>query len=161
MNLGDRSDIRPRHRLGLPIWQVVALAALAMPRVFLHDAGVTVPWPVQALLVLGPPLAWLTVAVVRRIPAPLGTLLVVGGLYGVGLAVAHNVFWSGVYGDRPPELGGNLAGRFSPDTQELVFRIATSVSSLLTGLVVGLISGLLVLLVRRLSGLNSPGPHDR
>ena len=150
MNIDNQPETRPRHRLGLPVWQVAALAALAMPRVFLHDMGVSVPGPVQALLVFGPPLVWLTVAVVRRIPSPLVTLLVIGGLYGVGLAVVHNLFWSGVFGDRPPQLGGNLAGQLSPGTQEVVFRIATSASSLLTGLVVGLISGLLAVLVRRL-----------
>jgi hypothetical protein len=68
----------------------------------------------------------------------------------VGLAVVHNVFWSGVFGDRPPELGGNLTG-LPAGTQELVLRIAASASSLLTGLVVGLISGLLAVAGQRLA----------
>ncbi|MFC0532405.1 hypothetical protein [Phytohabitans kaempferiae] len=151
MNTENRSRTRPGLRLGLPLWMIAALAALAMPRVFIHDTGVSVPGPVQGLLVFGPPLVWLIVAVVRRVPSPVVTLLAVGGLYGVGLAVVHNIFWSDVFADDPPSLGGNLAGQLSPGTEELVFRVATSASSLLTGLVVGLISGLLAVLVRRLT----------
>ncbi|MDG4787870.1 hypothetical protein O7626_18315 [Micromonospora sp. WMMD1102] len=144
-------ETRRRHRLGLPLWQLVGLAALAMPRVFVHDAGGRVGWPVQALLVFGPPLVWLAVAVLRRIPSPVITLLAVGGLYGAGVAVVHNLFWSDVFGNRPPRLGGNLADQLSPGTEELVFRLTTSASSLLTGLMVGLITGLLAVLVRRLA----------
>ncbi|GAA1862869.1 hypothetical protein [Asanoa iriomotensis] len=136
------------YGLGLPLWQVVALAALAMPRVFLHDAGVSVPGPVQGLLVFLPPAAWVAVAVWRRIAAPVVTLLAVGGLYGVGLAVVHNLFWSTAFGDRPPELGGNLAGRLG-GAEDVVLRVATTTSSLLTGLVVGLICGLVATAVLR------------
>ncbi|MFY1693136.1 hypothetical protein [Plantactinospora sp. WMMB782] len=68
-----------------------------------------VGWPQQALLVFGPPPVWLAVTVLRGIPSPVITLLAVGGLYGVGSAVVHNLFWADVFGDRPPRLGGNLA----------------------------------------------------
>jgi hypothetical protein len=149
MDINHRSEARPRSRLGLPFWQIAGLAALAMPRAFLHDAGIAVPGPVQGLLVFGPPLVWLVVAVVRRIPSPIVTLLAVGGLYGVGLAIVHNLFWSDVFSDRPPELGGNLAGALSPGTEEFVLRSAASVSSLFTGIMVGLICGLLAVAAQR------------
>lgn len=149
MSINHRSQTQPRSRLGLPIWQIAGLAALAMPRVFVHDAGVAVPGLVQGLLVFGPPLVWLVVAVVRRIPSPVVTLLAIGGLYGVGLAIVHNLFWSDVFSERPPALGGNLAGTLAPGTEELVFRVAASVSSLFTGFVVGLICGLLAVAAQR------------
>jgi hypothetical protein len=149
MDINHRSQARPRARLGLPLWQIAGLAALAMPRAFVHDAGIAVPGPVQGLLVFGPPLVWLVVAVVRRIPSPVVTLLAVGGLYGVGLAIVHNLFWSDVFSERPPELGGNLAGTLSPGTEELVFRFAASVSSLFTGVMIGLICGLLAVAAQR------------
>ncbi|WP_203862013.1 hypothetical protein [Plantactinospora mayteni] len=151
----DRSHVPPRYRLGLPLWQIAGLAALAMPRVFLHDAGVSVPGPVQGLLVFGPPLVWVIVTVVRRIPSPVVPLLTIGGLYGLGLALVHNLYWADAFRDQPPRLGGNLAGQLSPATEELLFRMATTASSLLTGLVVGLICGLLATLVRRLTGRRS------
>lgn len=150
MELNTHTRTRRRCHVGLPWWQVALLAALAMPRVFVHDAGISVAGPLQALLVFVPAAIWVAVAVLRRITTPVMALLAVGGLYGVGLAVAHNIFCSSVFGDRPPELGGNLAGRLDPGTEDLVLRIATSASSLLTGLVVGLICGLLAALILRL-----------
>jgi len=150
MEMTNHAQSRRHYQLGLPLWQVAALAALAMPRALVHDAGVSVPGPVQALLVVVPPAIWVAVAVLRRIPTPVTTLLVVGGLYGLGLAVVHNLYWSEAFGDRPPELGGNLAGQLAPGTEELVLRIAATASSLLTGLVVGLICGLVAALAVRL-----------
>ncbi|MDG4825077.1 hypothetical protein O7635_24780 [Asanoa sp. WMMD1127] len=159
MNSNDHPRAPRRYRLGLPLWQVAALAALAMPRVFVHDLGVSVSGPVQALLVFVPPAIWVAVAVLRQISAPVVTLLSIGGLYGVGLAVVHNIYWSSVFESRPPELGGNLAGQLAPGTEELIFRIATGASSLLTGLVVGLITGLVASVILRKIRWRRP-PHQ-
>lgn len=134
------------HRLGLPWWAVIGLAALAVPRVVVHDVGATVGPLAMALLTLGPPLVWVAVCVVRRVPSPVLTLVAVGTCYGVALAVLHNLMWGRLLADR---LEASLAGPGVLAGQELFVRAAMSVSSLFTGMVVGLLAGLLATVVRR------------
>lgn len=130
-------------RLGLTPLALVGLAALAVPRIVVHDLELLPPGsPVVALLALLPPLVWVVVAALWS-ARPLPALLAVGGLYGVALAVVHNIAWSGVFAADPPRLGGNLDGVFSPITEEVLMRGAGTLSSLGTGIVVGLICGLI------------------
>ena len=87
-------------------------------------------------------------AVRARVPSPSSTLLVVGGLYGIVLALVPNLFWSSAF-SREPALGGALEGRLDPVLEEVLLRMAASVSSLVTGLLVGLVCGLVAELVRK------------
>jgi hypothetical protein len=141
----------------MKIWHVaLLLGLLAAPRVILHDLDLIQEGTLlNAVLVFVPLLIWIVVAVVRR-TSPFLTLLAAGGVYGICLALFHNIFWNRAVADDPPTLGGNLAGRLSPGTEELVFRGAMSLSSLFTGLAVGAICGALAwtltrLLTRRLT----------
>jgi hypothetical protein len=130
-----------RRRLGLPVWLIVALGLLAAPRAVLHDLDVVSEGsPITVLLVFGPLVVWVVVAV-RLAGSPFLALLAAGGIYGICLAAVHNIFWSRTWAGDPPRLGGNLEGRLSAPTEELLMRGATTLSSLFTGLAVGTVCG--------------------
>lgn len=133
----------------LPSLAIVGLALLAVPRVVLHDLDVIHEGTfVNALFVFVPPLLWIVVVVWRRVQSPFLTLLVVGGCYGILLAIGHQVLWNQSFGANPPRLGGNLS-TLDPAISALVVRGFAVLSSIVTGLVVGAVSGLLAWLVSR------------
>ncbi|WP_370617284.1 hypothetical protein [Mumia sp. Pv 4-285] len=138
-----------RSRLGLPVWAIVALAALAMPRAVVHDLGVDVGAFVNAVLALAPPAVWVVVALRARVPSPVTTLVVVGAVYGIGLGIGHNLMWDSLFEDSPG-LGGSLDGDLTEGTEAVVMRSVTFASSLFTGAVVGLVAGLVAAGLRRL-----------
>jgi hypothetical protein len=136
-----RSPRRPA--VGLPLIAIVGLALLAAPRVPLHDLGVIEEGTfVNALFVFVPPVIWIAVAVLKRVPNPLLTLLAIGLCYGILLALGHQILWSESFGDDPPELGGNLSD-LDPALEAVIIRSFSAVSSIFTGLIVGAISGLI------------------
>jgi hypothetical protein len=82
------------RRFGLPGRLIVVLGLLAVPRAGLHDLdAVAEGSPVSSLLVFGPLVIWVIVAV---LPAgnPFIALPAAGGAYGIGLAAVHNIFWA-------------------------------------------------------------------
>ncbi|GAA1409863.1 hypothetical protein [Catellatospora coxensis] len=131
-------------------WPVlVGLAALAAPRVVLHDLDlVREGTPVNALLVFGPLACWLAAVLWRRPPRPFLTVVVLGALYGVFLAAGHQVLWDAAFGGAGPSLGGNLAD-VDPAVQEVLLRAAAVLSSLVTGVVVGVLTGAVAVLLCR------------
>jgi hypothetical protein len=133
----------------MPLWLVLGLAALAMPRIVLHDLGTSGGPLVQALLAIGPPVVWVLVAVRARVPSPVLTLVVVGSLYGCALALIHNLMWDTAFTGDDPALGGALAGELDEDTEEALLRTAATLSSVFTGMVLGLISGLVAQVISR------------
>jgi len=143
-------------------WPVlVALAALAAPRVVLHDLGVVEEGSVAAaLLVFVPAACWLLAVLRRRPPRPFLTLVVIGGLYGVLLAAGHQLFWDAAFPGGPPALGGRLAGT-DPATTELVLRTAAAVSSLVTGVLVGVLVGAVALVLARFRPVARSGAGER
>jgi hypothetical protein len=137
-------------RLGFS-WPVLAgLAALAAPRVILHDLGAVGEGTFgNALLVFVPPLCWIAAVLFRRPPRPFLTVVVIGALYGVFLAAGHQLMWDTAFGGSAPRLGGRLAG-LDPGAQEIVLRTAAALSSLVTGVVVGVVTGAAAALLSRL-----------
>ena len=97
-----------------------------------------------------PLIVWIAVVLRARVKRPFTTLLAVGGVYGVFLAVTHQLLWNINFEGTPLELIGNLAGTDS-FLQELVFRASVGVSSLVTGLVVGAVAGLVALGLSKLT----------
>lgn len=135
-----RSPRRPA--LGLPLIALIGLALLAAPRVPLHDLGIIEEGTfVNSLFVFVPPMIWVAVAVLKRVPNPLLTLLTIGLFYGVFLALGHQLLWTESFGDDPPQLGGNLSD-LDPTLESVIIRSFAAVSSIFTGLIVGAISGL-------------------
>jgi hypothetical protein len=137
-----------QHRLGLPVWALLALSLLAAPRVVLHDQGIGLDGPVAGLLAIGPAAVWIAVVVWSRARSPLLALLVVGFGYGVILALVHNLFWDEVFADEAPLLGGNLEGQLSSEATEVLLRGAMTLSSVFTGVAIGLVCGLVASLLR-------------
>lgn len=124
---------------------VIGLALLAVPRVILHDLDLVHERTfVNLLLVFVPLIVWIVVVHRTRVRRPFTTLLAVGGVYGVLLAITHQLLWNVGLDGVPLQLGGNLAG-LSPGAQEAVFRAAAVFSSLFTGLVVGACTGVVAL----------------
>ena len=142
-------DRRPAPALGLPLWLVLGLGLLGLPRVVLHDLGVTLgPLP-QAVLAVGPPVVWVLAALVACVPSPVRALVAVGTVHGLVLALTHQLMWDTAYAAGDPTLGGALTGRLDDDAEEVVLRAAATVSSLFTGMVLGLVTGLVAAALRR------------
>lgn len=135
--------------LGIPLWTVLGLALLAVPRVVVHDLGVDVPTAVLALLTFGPPLVWIAVALRARVKSPLITLVAIGASYGLFLGISHNLMWNEAFGENRPTLGGNL--NVDGPLADLIFRSSTMISSLLTGSAVGLIAGVVAIFIRKVA----------
>ncbi|WP_160051812.1 hypothetical protein [Nocardiopsis sp. FR26] len=147
-----------RSALGLPWTVLIVLALLAAPRVVLHDLGLIQEGTfVNALFVFVPPLVWIAVAVLARVPRPFLTLLVVGVLYGVFLALGHQLLWDTAWEGDPPALGGNLAD-LPPLAQSVILRGFAAVGGLLTGTVVGAVCGLAAWAVGRVVPARPPAP---
>jgi len=133
----------PRRRpLGLPFLAVLGLALLAAPRVVVHDLGIAKEGTVlNLLLVVIPPVVWVVVTVLARVPNPFLTLLVTGACYGVLLAGIHQLLWDQAFAGSPPALGGNFSG-LDLAARQTIARVAAVVSSLFTGVAVGAVVGL-------------------
>jgi hypothetical protein len=138
-------------KLGLSVPVVILLAAIAVVRVPLHDLDVVPEGSVVAGLLVFVPLAiWLVVVLRRRVPNPLLALTPVGLVYGVMLAVCHQLFWTVAFDGNMPSLGGNLEGVFAPGLEEVLFRVSAFVSSVVTGTVLGAIVGFVAWAIERL-----------
>ncbi|MDD7937377.1 hypothetical protein PHK61_02965 [Actinomycetospora lutea] len=136
----------PRRALGFGWPVLVLLAALAAPRVVLHDLGVVEEGTlVNGLLVVVPPACWIAAVVWRRPRRPFLTVVVIGALYGVLLAAGHQLLWDAAFPGGPPTVG-----RLDPATGAAVLRTAAAVSSLVTGTLVGVVAGAVALLLTRL-----------
>ncbi|ARQ72505.1 DUF4235 domain-containing protein [Streptomyces marincola] len=143
---------RRRPALGLSPAVILLLALLAAPRVVLHDLDLVQEGSaVNGLLVFVPPLVWIAVAVGKRVPNPFVTLLVVGLVHGVLLALGHQVLWESAFGDDPPSLGGNLSD-LDPAVETVIIRFFAVVSGVFTGVLVGAVTGLAATGIARLTG---------
>jgi hypothetical protein len=146
------APVAKRRSLGLPLVAIVGLALLAAPRVVLHDLGIIHEGTAaNALLVFVPPVVWIVVVLVARVPNPFVTVLVIGVVYGVLLALGHQLMWGVAFSDGPPQLGGNLSD-LDPGAQAVIIRSFAALSSLLIGAVVGAIAGLVAWVLGALIG---------
>ncbi|HLR93471.1 MAG TPA: hypothetical protein VK053_03005 [Jiangellaceae bacterium] len=154
------NDRRLRQSLGMSPLAICALAALAAPRVIAHDLGPVSP-ALNSVLVWVPLVVWLVVVLWRRVPNAFVTLLAVGVVYGVLLAVTHQILWAEAFDGAAPSLGGNLAESFSPTVEAVVLRGFSVVSSLVTGALVGVVTGIVGWLLARFVPALRPLQHTR
>jgi hypothetical protein len=139
------------RKLGLSVPAIILLAAIAAIRVPLHDLGIVPDGSVVAGLLVFVPLAvWLVVVLRERVPNPFLALTVVGLVYGVMLAVIHQLLWTAAYDGNLPSLGGNLEGVLDPGLEAVVFRASAFFSSLMTGTLVGAVVGFVASVIERL-----------
>lgn len=141
--------MNPTRNLGISPAAVCVLASLGVPRVIAHDLDLVGP-AVNAVLVFAPIAIWIGYVLWRRVRNPLHTLLAVGVAYGVLLALTHQVLWSAAF-DEPPRLGGNLEGRLSAGAEEIVLRVFSAGSSLVTGILLGAGTGAFAWLLARIT----------
>ncbi|MGJ3509639.1 hypothetical protein [Enemella sp. A6] len=135
-----------RNRLGLPIVALIGLAAVGVIRVVLHDLhvieeGSGITW----ILAIGPVALWVAVAVIKKVPSPFLTVLVIGVIFGVMLVTTHQVLWDFAYRGNPPSLGDGPGARVIP-------RIAAIPSGLFVGALIGAIGGMVAWGIQAISG---------
>lgn len=129
-------------------WPVlIALAALATPRVVLHDLHLVEEGSfTNGLLVFVPPACWVAAVVWRRPARPFATAVTVGAIYGVFLAVIHQLLW-----DAALPAGIDLPA-------VVVARTAAVFSSLAVGTLIGVVVGAVAAGLCRLTAADRP--HD-
>jgi hypothetical protein len=143
----SRPKTGTRRSLGFSWPVLVALAALAAPRVVLHDLGLIEEGTfVNGLFVFVPPACWIVAVVWKRPRRPFASVVAIGALYGVFLAVGHQLLWNATIGDRT-----------DPALQEGLLRAAAVVSSLVTGTLVGVVAGAVAVALTRIL----PAPASR
>lgn len=142
-------------------WPVlIGLAALAVPRVVLHDLGLIEEGSfVNGLLVFVPPACWIAAVLWKRPHRPFATVVVIGAIYGVFLALGHQLLWDTAFGGAPPALGGELAGT-DPAVQETTLRTVAAISSVVTGTLVGAVTGAVAVLLCRVVPAAQTGDRD-
>ena len=133
----------------LPIWLMLVLLSLGLPRTVLADLGVIAPegsW-FYYVLALTPFVVWLAIAVFRPSRRPFLDFLVLGLLYGLSLAVVHQLFLhvGDSLGHNPPTGALNFAERFSSSLREVTIRAYT----VLIAMIIGVGTGLVVAFGRR------------
>lgn len=134
--------------VGLPWILIIGLAALGVPRVVLHDLHITDGFVIPGLLAVAPPVIWVVVVHRRRARNPAWTCASIGILFGLMLAITHQLLWSRAFEGGLPELGGNLSD-LDAGAQELVLRIGAFMSSNGVGLALGLVCGLIAWVLDR------------
>jgi hypothetical protein len=127
----------------MPVWLMLGLVALGLPRTILADLGVVLPESglLYYVLALTPFAAWLAVAVVRATRRPFGDFVVLGVLYGLSLVIVHQALWNvgPSLGHNPPASAVEFAEQFSPGWQELALRAYTSGIAMVIGIGTGLV----------------------
>ncbi|MBD7996208.1 hypothetical protein H9639_12955 [Arthrobacter sp. Sa2CUA1] len=137
-----------RYSFGMPLLLMAGLALLGLPRAVLHDLQVIHEGaPVTWFLALAPVAVWILVTVRVRSPRPFLTVLVIGVMFGVMLAITHQLLWNFAFAGMPALLEAGPA-----------LRLATVPGSLMTGAAIGAIGGLLALALTSLRRHN--GGHD-
>lgn len=130
---------------GIHLFEMVLLSLAGVPRVILHDLSVIKEGTfVNALFVFVPILIWIVYILMKRVRRPFITMLMLCVIYGVFLAVTHQLLWTAAF-PQGVSLGGNFSGSAFPS--EIIIRGFAVISSLSTGVVMGVILGTLTLLL--------------
>lgn len=123
---------------------IVFLAALTLPRVIGHDLRLLHEGThINRVFALFPIAIWIIVVLWKKVPNPFLTVLKIGFVAGIFLALVHQLTWSHFWQGNPPRLGGNFEGKLDPSIEVLLMRIAMLISSLVTGIKVGVIIGII------------------
>lgn len=130
----------------MPVWLMLVLVALGLPRTILADLDIVAPENslLYYVLALTPFAAWLVVAIVRSSRRPFADFLVLDVLYGLSLVVVHQVLWDvgPSLGHNPPESAVDFANQFSPAWRELTTRAYSSGIAMVIGVGTGLAAAL-------------------
>lgn len=137
-----------RNLLGLPVLALIGLAAVALIRVVLHDLHVIEEGsPITWILAIGPVVLWIAVAVVKRVPNPFLTVLVIGAIFGVMLVITHQLLWDFAFQGNPPSISNGPGATVIP-------RVAAVPSGLFVGALIGAIGGLVAWGIQAMTNRN-------
>lgn len=142
-----RPHTRPRA-FGMPVLALIGLAMLGLPRVILHDLHIIdSAHPLSWILSLGPVAVWVVVTVTRNVPRPFLTVLTIGVIFGVMLAVTHQLLWDNLYAEHPEfRVQDGIAG--------IVPRLTVVPGGLFAGAALGALGGLVALATQVALGRN-------
>ena len=133
----------------MPMWLMLLLVALGVPRTVLEDLGVVSPESslLYYLIALVPFAIWLVVAVARTSRRPFLDFLMLGVLYGLSLVIVHQALWNvgPSLGHSPPASAVNFAENFGSAWRDIALRGYTSGIAMMIGIGSGLLIGLVAL----------------
>lgn len=125
-------------KIGMRIIEIIFLVLLGIPRIILHDLSLIEKGTfINLLLVFVPILVWIVYILFRNDKAPVLSIFILCLLYGVILAVTHQLLWTHSFPGYI-QLGGNLSG-LSGGLSTFIARSFAFISSLMTGALIGLI----------------------
>lgn len=129
-----------KEKLGIGIFELVALSLLGLPRVILHDLSVIEEGTFfNSLLVFIPVIVWILYILRKRVKAPFLAMLLLCIIYGMILGITHQVLWTQSFPEGV-QLGGNLSELPVAATNTIIRGFAF-LSSMTTGAVMGLVLG--------------------
>lgn len=133
---------------GMKLIEIVVLALLGLPRIVLHDLSIIEEGSfLNSILVFGPVVIWFSYILVRNQEAPVWSIFILSCLYGLILALTHQIFWHESFPDGV-KLGGNLS-HISMEVSTVIARFFALMSSLTTGLILALmLSGIMWVLCK-------------
>lgn len=128
-----------KEKLGIHWFELLALSLLGLPRIIFHDLSIIREGTfINSLFVFIPAVIWILYLIIRGVPRPFTAMLLLCLIYGVVLAITHQLMWSGVF-PNGIALGGNLS--HLNGLSAIIPRIFAFFSSLATGAVLGVILG--------------------
>lgn len=137
-----------KEKFGIYFWELLLLSLLGVPRIILHDTSIIEEGTfINALFVFLPAVVWIGYLILRRATRPFMAMMILCLIYGVFLAVTHQIMWAEMF----PEgiaLGGNLS--HLNGWSLLIPRIFAFFSSLATGAVLGVILGSVTWIIRQI-----------
>lgn len=122
------------------------LAILGLPRVVVHDLHLfdleSIPYKILAIV---PFVTWGLYALFGKSKRPIYDFMLLGLIFGLMLAVTHQLTWDASWGSNPPQLHGNLEDTFDPMIESVLLRSAAFISSILSGMMFGGVCALVAL----------------
>jgi hypothetical protein len=143
---------RPFFLTDMPVWLMLLLVALGLPRTILADLGIVEPEGslFYYFLALIPFAAWFAVALFRETRKPIADFLMLGVLYGLSLVVVHQILWDvgPSLGHQPPAGAVSFANSVSPGFHELALRGYTIMIAMMIGIGSGIVAALVALVAK-------------
>lgn len=144
-----------KEKLGIHWFELLALSLLGLPRIIFHDLSIIKEGTfINGLFVFIPAVIWILYLIMRGVSRPFTAMLLLCLVYGVVLAITHQLMWSGVF-PNGIALGGNLSHLSGFST--IIPRTFAFFSSLATGAVLGVILGSVTWIISQT--LNRIGGH--
>ena len=154
---------RPARFTDMPVWLLLTLVAIGLPRTVLADLDIVEPESglLYYVLALAPFAAWLAVAILRRTSRPIMDFTVLGAAYGLSLAAVHHLLWNADagYGNRPPASAVEFAQNFGAGLQGIALHGYTVMIGMMIGIGSGLVAALVALAATVVRGTRRTARH--